>query len=197
MSAVVTGGSKNTLTTPDISTARSVRCETTLGTGREDSFVSTGGIRKGSIMQQKKTKFMSTPSVMSLMHSEPDQSKIPINKAPTYQLGPHKEKVYRHLEVKKLVETVLSTTLDDITYEHERCKDITLNLTEHILSGVKRLPMDRYKYVCTVVIGQKLGQDVQTASRCAWEEQNDSYTSVKYENKTLFAVATVYGMYAV
>ena len=33
---------------------------------------------------------MSTPSVMSLMHSEPDQSKMPINKAPTYQLGPHK-----------------------------------------------------------------------------------------------------------
>ena len=41
-------------------------------------------------LQRKKTKFMSTPSVMSLMHSEPDQSKMPINKAPTYQLGPHK-----------------------------------------------------------------------------------------------------------
>ena len=107
------------------------------------------------------------------------------------------EKVYRHLEVRKLIETVLSTTLDDITYDNERCKDLTLNLTEHILSGVKRLPMDRYKYVCTVVIGQKLGQSVQTASRCVGEEQNDSYTSVTYENKTMYAVATVYGMYAV
>ena len=56
--------------------------------------------------------------------------------------------------------------------------------------------MDRYKLVCTILLGPKFGQGMQTASRCAWDENRDSFTSVTYENKSLFAVATVYGLYA-
>ena len=56
--------------------------------------------------------------------------------------------------------------------------------------------MDRYKLVCTMLLGPKFGQGMQTASRCAWDENRDSFTSVTYENKSLFAVATVYGLYA-
>jgi len=56
--------------------------------------------------------------------------------------------------------------------------------------------MERYKYVCSVVIGEKQGQSVHTSSRCVWDEAHDSFACESFENKSLYCAATVYGLYA-
>lgn len=91
---------------------------------------------------------------------------------------------------------MLEERLSGETYNTERSKELMGTLSEQIIGQLKRMPMDRYKLVCTVMVGQRLGQGLQIASRCAWDEVKDSYTSVTYENKSLYAVATVYGAYA-
>lgn len=97
---------------------------------------------------------------------------------------------------------ILEAELADVEYDGERCRDVSLSLSERILNALKRLPLDRYKIVCCVVIGEKLSQNgvdighgIFTASRCMWDCERDNFTSVTYSNSCLYAVATIYGVY--
>lgn len=103
--------------------------------------------------------------------------------------------MFPHERVHQITKTILEQELGSEEYDREKCKELTSTLSEHILAHIKRVPMDRYKLVCTLQIGQRLGQSMQTASRCAWDPKRDSYTAVTYENKSMHAVATIYGLY--
>ena len=45
-----------------------------------------------------------------------------------------------------------------------------------------------------MTIGQKNEQGLITASRCLWDESRDNFAAVSFENNSLFAVATLYGL---
>ena len=69
------------------------------------------------------------------------------------------------------------------------------SLSDVIKSRVKEMNFPRYKIICNVVIGQRQHQAIRFASRCLWNSNLVSCASASYENSTLFAIATVYGLY--
>jgi len=55
--------------------------------------------------------------------------------------------------------------------------------------------VDRYKYVVVVTIGPTANNELVVASRCLLNPDVDTYVSYTYDERGLFAVATVYAFY--
>jgi len=69
------------------------------------------------------------------------------------------------------------------------------NCLQIIRTSVKELFIPRYKLVCFVHIGQLGDQSMCIASRCLWDSSCDTFASVEFRNKSLFAICTVYAVY--
>jgi hypothetical protein len=85
--------------------------------------------------------------------------------------------------------------LETEVYDPKYSRDLSKSLSNGILQELKMLGIARYKFVCTVTIGQIGGQTIRVASRCVWDQETDSFVCESFKNKTLFAVATIYGVY--
>lgn len=134
---------------------------------------------------------MSTISYMD----EPRESRIepPVSFEPTYQLGP--EKPFPVSAVKGVLQDVMERHLENRQYEPEFCKETTKNMSEDIKSRVKLLKLGRFKIICLVHIGQLRDQGIHVSSRCLWDADCDNSSSYEYRNSSLFAIATVFGIY--
>ena len=113
----------------------------------------------------------------------------------TYRTEPHPKEKFVASHVEKVIQGILRTYLEDQAYEPRKCALLAQTLTDIIKSRVKEMNMPRYKLICNVIIGQKRHQGVRCTSRCLWNSHLDSSASATYENSTLFASATVYGLY--
>ena len=54
----------------------------------------------------------------------------------------------------------------------------------------------RHKIICNVILGQMQDQGVKMSSRCLWDPDTDDWASVQFQNDSLFAIATVHGIYS-
>lgn len=99
------------------------------------------------------------------------------------------------LQVEQVIKEVMDDRLRDFPYKPKLCANMSKVISDEIKGEVKMLNFDRYKIVCTVMIGQRLNQGVHVASRCAWNESLDNYSSYTFKNDNIFATAVVYGIY--
>ncbi|XP_071492841.1 dynein light chain Tctex-type 5-B-like [Diadema antillarum] len=113
----------------------------------------------------------------------------------TYQLGPQSECTFRPLRVRREVESLVETILADERYDASRCGFITVRITEAVKDRVKTLGFSRHKLVVQTMLSSASGQSFEIASRCLWNAETDNYTTVVYQNPSLFAVVSVYGLY--
>lgn len=111
----------------------------------------------------------------------------------TYHLEP--EVKFQAGKVKAIVEEVLERTLKDEKYDPKSCRQLVKTLTEIIKNRVKELNYKRYKIICLVTIGQLNEQGFRMGSRCCWDAKWDTFATANYSNKTLFTIATVWGVY--
>ncbi|KAL7746783.1 hypothetical protein RI367_007829 [Sorochytrium milnesiophthora] len=98
-------------------------------------------------------------------------------------------------QVRRLAEEILETKLKGVAYNADKAIELTKALSAEILAAVKKLPLERYKYVVDVNIGEFKGQGIRVASRALWDASTDSYTSASFKNATLFCVVVVFGAY--
>ncbi|XP_029474178.1 tctex1 domain-containing protein 4 [Rhinatrema bivittatum] len=113
----------------------------------------------------------------------------------TYRLAPEEACRFNASGVRRALESVLTSRLWDAAYSPVTTGQLAQSLTDLIRSKVKELMPPRYKLVCHVVVGQMGNQGLTVASRCLWDHENDNFASVTYSNASLFAVATVHGLY--
>ena len=112
----------------------------------------------------------------------------------TYKLSP--DQPFISHEIEKAAEKILKDNLHDKYYDPIQCKTLSQLLSSRILEETKRMGYTRYKMVAIVSIGSiKERPGVQLGSRCLWNKETDNFISAKYSNKSLFAVAMVYGLY--
>uniref|UniRef100_A0A8C2JV45 Tctex1 domain containing 1 n=1 Tax=Cyprinus carpio TaxID=7962 RepID=A0A8C2JV45_CYPCA len=92
---------------------------------------------------------------------------------------------------------VLTVTsyLQEEKYEPELCRQMTKTISEVVKARVKDLMMPRYKIIVIISIGQIRDQNMRMGSRCLWDETHDNFSSHTFKNSSLFATATVYGVY--
>ncbi|KAL8566799.1 hypothetical protein ACOMHN_005750 [Nucella lapillus] len=111
----------------------------------------------------------------------------------TYQTEPRQRFPYG--EVKSLMQDALDGYLAEEKYEPELCRQMSKTLSEVIKARVKELMIPRFKIICLVHIGQLGDQSLRISSRCLWDQNNDTYACSEFRNKSLYAVASVFGVY--
>ena len=110
----------------------------------------------------------------------------------TYKLQP--DETLRVTEVRSIILQHLQA-LESQKYEVKLCRELAKSMSDSIMSDLKQLGYSRFKFICTVTIGQMRGQDVRIASRSVWNTESDTFVSESFKNGSLFAVGMVFGVY--
>lgn len=102
-----------------------------------------------------------------------------------------------HLEeIKSLIKQVLHDKLGEKDFRSEHIHQWNAEILNEILTRLQIIAYERtspqMKYVVTVLIGEKLG--LHTALACLWDGTTDGCVTVKWENKKIFSIITVFGL---
>uniref|UniRef100_A0A673G0I3 Tctex1 domain-containing protein 1 n=1 Tax=Sinocyclocheilus rhinocerous TaxID=307959 RepID=A0A673G0I3_9TELE len=120
---------------------------------------------------------ISTVSYMEEPGHHDDIPRPAVQMENSYQLSPARR--FPVLTVKDILKDVLTSYLQEEKYEPELCRQMTKTISEHVL----------------LFIGQIRDQNMRMGSRCLWDETHDNFSSHTFKNSSLFAAATVYGVY--
>ncbi|NXP29550.1 TC1D4 protein, partial [Scytalopus superciliaris] len=121
------------------------------------------------------------------------QPKIPLKN--TYKMRPEEGCKFDAGRVQRVLEGALASALVTTVYSPQGSALLAQSLVELLQSRAKEVVPPRYKLVCHVVLGQQGQQSLLVASRALWDPDTDSFASATFSNASLFAVATVHGVY--
>ncbi|KAF6345814.1 Tctex1 domain containing 4 [Rhinolophus ferrumequinum] len=115
--------------------------------------------------------------------------------APSYRTEPAPGERWEVERAQRALEETLAAELQDICYSDTEAGPLALQLCELVHVRLRELSPPRYKLVCSVVLGPRIGQGVHVVSRALWDAACDGLASATFTNASLFAVATVHGLY--
>ncbi|KAF1631954.1 Tctex1 domain-containing protein 4, partial [Eudyptes filholi] len=113
----------------------------------------------------------------------------------TYRMQPDKGCKFDAGQVQQVLEGALASALGTTVYSPQGSAPLAQSLAELLRSQAKEVVPPRYKLVCHVLLGQQGQQSLLVASRALWDPESDSFASATFSNTSLFAVATVHGVY--
>ncbi|KAL4223038.1 Tctex1 domain-containing protein 1 [Mactra antiquata] len=113
----------------------------------------------------------------------------------TFKTEPDPGRYFDVFKVTAILRYSLEQRLAYVKYSPAQCSVLSMELSEKIKHEVKFITSPRYKIICLVLIGEYKKQGIQVSSRCLWNVNTDNYASFTYTNRSLFAVANVYGLY--
>ncbi|XP_075411553.1 dynein light chain Tctex-type 4 [Tenrec ecaudatus] len=115
--------------------------------------------------------------------------------APSYRTEPAPGERWQAARAQRALETALAAALSDKCYLGSEAGPLTRDVCERVHLRLRELCPPRHKLVCSVVLGPRAGQDVHVVSRALWDAARDGLASATFTNASLFAVATVHGLY--
>ena len=103
------------------------------------------------------------------------------------------ETAFVQSDVTSIVKETLDGVLQSAVYNHGKVSQWTSNIVEQIL---KRLTgyNKPFKYIVTCVIMQRNGAGLHTSSSCFWDNTTDGSCTVRWDNKTMYCITSVYGL---
>ncbi len=119
----------------------------------------------------------------------------PVKYENTYKMNPDEDRKFNVKRVSDTIRILLDLVLSEYVYDSKTCGKVTCDVSNQIKQAVKDMHFARYKFVCSVVIGERKDQGLQVASRCLCDSKSDNHASATYKNNSIFAVATVHGFY--
>ncbi|EDO33655.1 predicted protein, partial [Nematostella vectensis] len=111
----------------------------------------------------------------------------------TYKIDP--DVSFPVAKVEEIIRGVLSETLSSVEYNVTKAKEKCKSISNSIKERVKALELPRYKLVVLAHVGGNQGQEIKVTSRCVWSHEFDNYATASYCNSSVFAQATVYGIF--
>mmetsp|Transcript_22319 Transcript_22319/g.26852 ORF Transcript_22319/g.26852 Transcript_22319/m.26852 type:complete len:114 (-) Transcript_22319:179-520(-) len=96
-------------------------------------------------------------------------------------------------DVNNIIKESIDSVLLNATYNHNKVGQWTSMVVEQSMKRLTALNKP-FKYVVTCVIMQKNGAGLHTASSCFWDNATDGSRTVRWENKTMYCIATVFGL---
>ncbi|XP_047428984.1 dynein light chain Tctex-type 1 [Mugil cephalus] len=96
-------------------------------------------------------------------------------------------------EVSKIIKESVEAAIGGNVYQHNRVNQWTTNVVEQCLSQLSKLGKP-FKYIITCVIMQKNGAGLQSASACFWDNSTDGSCAVRWENKSMYCIVSVFGL---
>ncbi|XP_004461299.1 dynein light chain Tctex-type 4 [Dasypus novemcinctus] len=115
--------------------------------------------------------------------------------APSYRTEPAPGERWQAVRAQRVLEAALAAGLRNACYSGHEAGSLARELCEQVRLRLRELSPPRYKLVCSVVLGPRTGQGVRVVSRALWDEACDGLASAAFTNSSLFAVATVHGLY--
>ncbi|XP_009511575.2 dynein light chain Tctex-type 4 [Phalacrocorax carbo] len=113
----------------------------------------------------------------------------------TYRMQPDEGCKFDAEQVQRVLEGALAGALRTTVYSPQGSAPLAQSLAELLRSRAKEVVPPRYKLVCLVLLSQRGQQSLLVASRALWDPESDSFASATFSNASLFAVATVHGVY--
>jgi len=101
---------------------------------------------------------------------------------------------FDHEEVKALINQCADSILGQSVYQAKKVGEWTAAVVEGVLKNLQSLNKP-FKYVVTAILMQRNGAGLHTASTCFWDTKTDGTCSVRWDNKTLHAIVTVYALH--
>ena len=112
----------------------------------------------------------------------------------TYKMKP--DNFFLTGKARSIIRDVLEGHLRNKSYIAEESKRLSVEISEEIKRKVKaEVPVERYKLVCVVWIGQQLDQGIHITSRCLWNAQFDNFAQESYGNDHFFAQASIFAVF--
>jgi len=96
-------------------------------------------------------------------------------------------------EVSNVIKEAIETTIGGNSYTHAKVNTWTNGVVESCLASLTKLQKP-FKYIVTCVIMQKNGAGLHTASSCYWDNSTDGSCTVRWENKTMYCIVSVFGL---
>uniref|UniRef100_A0A3Q2VKN3 Dynein light chain Tctex-type 1b n=3 Tax=Haplochromini TaxID=319058 RepID=A0A3Q2VKN3_HAPBU len=96
-------------------------------------------------------------------------------------------------DVSTIIKESVEATIGGNAYQHNRVNQWTTSIVEQCLSQLSKLGKP-FKYILTCVIMQKNGAGMQTASTCFWDNSTDGSCTVRWENKSVYCIVSVFGL---
>ncbi|XP_071800344.1 dynein light chain Tctex-type 5-A-like [Asterias amurensis] len=114
---------------------------------------------------------------------------------PSYQLVPPQKFGEFRGTINDIFEEMIPERLDKMRYDATLCKVQAKLLAGDIQEKVKDLCIERYKLITVVNIGEIQQQAVRVCSRGIWDVEVDSFVTYRYQNPSMYCVATIFGIY--
>mmetsp|Transcript_75546 Transcript_75546/g.125973 ORF Transcript_75546/g.125973 Transcript_75546/m.125973 type:complete len:114 (+) Transcript_75546:80-421(+) len=96
-------------------------------------------------------------------------------------------------DVNAIIKEAVDSVLASATYHHTKVPQWTSNVIEGCLKRLKDLNKP-FKYIVTSVVMQKNGAGLHMATSCFWDNTSDGTATLRWENKTMYCMTTVFGL---
>ena len=96
-------------------------------------------------------------------------------------------------EVSNIIKEAIEACIGGNSYAHAKVSQWTNSVVESFLASLTKLQKP-FKYIVTCVIMQKNGAGLHTASSCFWDNSTDGSCTVRWENKTMYCIVSVFGL---
>merc|ERR1712176_728937 len=96
-------------------------------------------------------------------------------------------------EISTIIKDSIENAIGGNAYQQTKINQWTSNVVEHCLNHLTKLNKP-FKYIVTCNIMQKNGAGLHTASSCFWDNGTDGSCTVRWENKTMYCIVSVFGL---
>lgn len=96
-------------------------------------------------------------------------------------------------DVSKIIKDTIDTVISGNAYQQDLVQQWSATVSEQCLGALSKLKKS-FKYVVTCSIMQKTGAGLHTASSCYWDSATDGTCTVRWENKTMYCIVSVFGL---
>ena len=106
-------------------------------------------------------------------------------------------------QIKRLIKQVLHQIIGDQEFLSDHLQQWHKEVLQEIIDQLKEIEEKKMKrttmmkYVVTVLIGEKkesMQMGLHTALACLWDGTSDGCITVKWENRSVFSIATVFAL---
>ncbi|XP_026142575.1 dynein light chain Tctex-type 1 [Carassius auratus] len=96
-------------------------------------------------------------------------------------------------EITTVIKEAVESTIGNSSYQHSQINQWMSSIVESSLSQLTKLGKP-FKYIVTCIILQKNGAGLHTASSCFWDNSTDGSCTIRWENKTIYCIVSVFGL---
>lgn len=96
-------------------------------------------------------------------------------------------------EVSTIIKEAIEETIGGNVYQQSKVNLWVSQVVDLCINRLTKLNKP-YKYIVTSTIMQKTGAGLHTASTCYWDNNNDGSCTVRWENKTMYCIVSVFGL---